>query len=267
MNNLSFSYLVSITLNLTRRDIAARFRGSLLGAFWLVINPLFMLALYYYVFSFILKVRWLILKQNGQSVEQPGALALFCGLIAYLFFAECITRAPALICENSNYVKKVVFPLSVLPVVAVLSSFFSACVNSCLLLLFYLFSVGLPSWHIIFFPLFLLALATATLGVVYGLSALGVYLPDLKAVMGPVSLAFMFLTPIMYPLSLVPQKMRTVVLLNPLSTIVEGLRNALFEQTPPSPHEAGVLAAVAFGLLFLGFHAFKKLRKGFADVI
>lgn len=207
------------------------------------------------------------MKPDGQSVEQPGALALFTGLIAYMFFSECITRAPSLMRENSGYIKKVVFPLGVIPVVAVLSALFSAGVNFCLLLVFYLFFVGVPTWHIIFFPLLFLALAIGTLGIVYGLSALGVYLPDLKAVIGPISLAFMFLTPIMYPLSLVPEKMQKVVLLNPLSTIVEGLRSVLFEQTPPTLREIGILTVTALCLLLIGFYSFKKLRKGFADVI
>jgi len=254
-------------LSLAKRDIAIRFRGSLLGAVWLVINPLFTLGLYYYVFSVIFKVRWTSVSPDGHVVEQPAALSLFIGLIAFWFFSDCITRAPSLIRENSSYVKKVVFPLGTLPVMAVLSALFSACVNLCLLLIFYVCSIGLPSWYVIFCPVLFIILATGTLGVVYGLSALGMYIPDLKSLMGPISMAIMFLTPIMYPLKNVPGRLQKVVQLNPLSSIVEGLRNVFFDHVMPSLSGMLILSIVAVLLLAFGFYGFKKLRKGFADVL
>lgn len=267
MKKQDVSQLLGLILSLTRRDIAMRFRGSLLGALWLVINPLFLLSLYYYVFSFILKIRWQSVAPDGASVSQPGALALFAGLIAFMFFSECFTRAPSLMRENASYVKKVVFPLAVLPVVATLSSLFSAAVNFVLLLLFFVFTVGIPPLGVLAFPLFFLLLALGTLGIVFGLSALGMYLPDLKAVVGPVATAFMFITPIMYPASMVPESVREIVLLNPLAIVVEGLRASLFNMNWPGAREVLLLAGGSLFLAVLGFLGFMKLRKGFADVI
>jgi len=256
-----------LMVSLAKRDIALRFRGSWLGMLWLAINPLFSLGLYYYVFSVVFKVRWQSISPDGQISERPGALSLFTGLIAFMFFSECLTRAPGLIRENHSYVKKVVFPLEVLPLAAVGGALFSAGVNFCIFLIFYLCTLGLPSWHIVFCPLIFLILAVGTLGVVYGLSALGMYLPDLKSLMGPVSMAVMFLTPIMYPLSLVPERLRWVVRLNPLTPIVEGLRKALFDKALPSVPGLLILLSAALIFLALGFYGFSRLRRGFADVL
>lgn len=253
--------------SLTKRDIAMRFRGSLLGAVWLLINPLFTLALYFTIFSVIMKVRWATINPDGTVVEHPGALLLFAGLIAYWFFSECLNRAPGLMRENVSYVKKVVFPLEILPIVAVLSALFTAGVNLCLLFIFYLFVIGIPSWHVLYIPLIFLILSLGNLGVVYVLSTLGVYIPDIRSLTGPISMMFMFLTPIMYPLSLIPEKMRAYIKLNPLTDVVEILRQVLFEATSPSTSTMAILTISAFVLCFLGYLSFQKLRKGFADVI
>ena len=149
----------------------------------------------------------------------------------------------------------------------VLSTLFTALVNWCMLFIFYLFVVGIPSWHILYLPLIFLIFAVGTLGIVYVLSALGVYIPDIKAMAGPISLMFMFLTPIMYPISFVPESLRVLIMLNPLTGIVESLRQILFDATSPS---ILIMSSLAFGALAfcpLGYLGFKKLRKGFADVI
>lgn len=267
MKNIFFIKHAHFMWSLTKRDIAMRFRGSLLGAVWLLINPLFTFALYFTVFSVIMKVRWSTINSDGTVVEHPGALLLFSGLIAYWFFSECLTRAPGLMRENVSYVKKVVFPLEILPIVAVLSALFTACVNLCLLFIFYLFVIGIPSWHILYIPLLFLILALGSLGVVYVLSALGVYIPDIRSLIGPISMMFMFLTPIMYPLSFVPKKLQVYIKLNPLTGVVETLRQVLFEATSPSITSLAVLTISALLLCFSGYWSFQKLRKGFADVI
>lgn len=267
MKRFFFIEQASFILSLTKRDLASRFKGSLLGALWLVINPLFTFALFYTVFSMILKVRWASVLPDGSTVEQPGSLSLFTGLIVFWFFSDCLTRAPGLMRENVSYIKKVVFPLEILPIVVVLGALFTALVNWCMLFIFYLFVVGMPTWHILYLPLIFLILAVGTLGVVYGLSALGVYIPDIRAMVVPISLMFMFLTPIMYPISFVPEKLRIFIMLNPLTGVVESLRQILFGATSPSILILSALTLTALILCFLGYFGFQKLRKGFADVI
>jgi lipopolysaccharide transport system permease protein len=259
--------LCRLTWDLARRDIAARFRGSLLGILWLVLNPLFQLSIYYYVFSLVFKARWAMIRPDGQTLEPPSALVLFVGLIAFSFCSECLIRAPGLIRENPNYVKKVIFPLETLPLVACLSALFNAAVSVGLLFAFHLILIGLPGWQVVFVPLIFAALLLLTLGLVYGLAALGVYLPDLKNVMGAATLALMFLTPVVYPLSAVPEGLRPWILLNPLTVVVEDLRAVLFAQMPPDWPRLLALFAFAACVLALGFFGFHKLRKGFADVL
>lgn len=252
---------------LAKRDFSARFRGSILGAFWMIINPLFTLAIYYYVFSLIFKARWQVLLPSGEDVEAPSALVLFMGLICFNFFSECFTRAPGLIRENPSYVKKIVFPLEIMPLVSVTSAFFAAMINVCLLLLFFIFSVGLPSWQALLLPITFMPLITVCLGLVYCLAALGVYLPDLKSLVGPIAMSLMFLTPIMYPISVVPESMRGYVLLNPLTHIVEQTRCVFFAQTLPLWPQWLLLMGGSMLFLALSFWLFRKLRKGFGDVL
>lgn len=258
---------LNLAWGLAKRDFSARFRGSILGAFWMIVNPLFTLAIYYYVFSLIFKARWQVLLPSGEDAEAPSALVLFMGLICFNFFSECFNRAPGLIRENPSYVKKIVFPLEIMPLVSITSALFTATINICLLFLFYVFSVGLPSWQALLLPLTFLPLVIGCLGLVYCLSALGIYLPDLKSLVGPISMSFMFLTPIMYPLSIVPDKIRNYVLLNPLTHIVEQTRAVFFAQTLPMWTHWLVLMGGSVLFLALSFWMFRKLRKGFADVL
>jgi lipopolysaccharide transport system permease protein len=208
-----------------------------------------------------------MLRPGGQLVDLPTAPVLFVGLIAFNFFSECLTRAPGLIRENPSYVKKIIFPLEILPFVVVCSALFTAGIGMVLLVVFYAYLIGMPDWHILFFPVIFAALIMLALGVVYGLSALGVYLPDLKNAVGPVSMALMFLTPIFYPLSIISAEMQSYILMNPLTMVVEELRRALFAQAAPSASSLLVLFGLSAVVLALGFCGFRKLRRGFADVL
>jgi lipopolysaccharide transport system permease protein len=253
--------------DLIKRDIVVRFRGSLLGATWAVVSPLFSLTIYYYVFSFVFKARWEMLRPDGQSVDLPTTPVLFIGLIVFNFFSECLIRAPGLIRENPGYVKKINFPLEILPMVAVFSALFTAGINMILFSFFYIFITGFPTWHAFIFPIIFLPLVMLSLGIVFGLGALCVYLPDLKNIMPPFSMALMFMTPVFYPLGIVPEKLQFYVLLNPLTMVVENLRKILFAQALPSVAVLLSLYGISMLVLVLGFYSFMKLRRGFADVL
>jgi lipopolysaccharide transport system permease protein len=222
-----------------------------------------MLTVYTFVFSVVFKARWSVAGEDKINF----AIILFVGLIAYNLFAECINRAPGLILSNSNYVKKVVFPLEVLPSVALGSALFHAAVSLTVLLAAQLIINQRLPWTVVIFPVILLPLLLATMGFAWVLSALGVYVRDIGQVTTIFTTILMFLSPLFYPLSALPKQYQVWLAFNPLTFIIEQGRNVLiFGKTPDwmlwSVGLAGSLLVCA-----AGFWWFQKTRKGFADVL
>jgi len=251
---------------MVRREVLGRYRGSLLGLAWSFFNPLLMLGVYTFVFSTIFKSRWADPAQE-QASQVPAALILFAGLIVNGFFSEVLGRASTLIVGNVNYVKKVVFPLELLPVVAVGSALVHACISLVVLLAACLvLGVGVP-WTAVFLPFILMPLIVLVLGLAWILAALGVFLRDVSQLIGVVLAMLLFLSPIFYPSSAVPAFARDFMMFNPLTLIVEQVRAVLiWRQLPDVPALCaylGVSVAVACG----GFAWFQLTRKGFADVL
>ncbi|MBB2977442.1 ABC transporter permease [Paraburkholderia tropica] len=253
----------SLLRDFVRRDLATKFRGSVLGSVWMVVTPILTLIVYFFVFSVVFKARW----SNGTAGSSESALILFGGLITYTFFSECFLRAPMLMRENPNFIKKVVFPLEILPLAITLSALVNAAIGYGLLLLFHVIFVGLPPVTAIALPLVLLPMFFAVLGVAYLLSSLGVYLPDMKLAVPPVAMALMYLSPIFYPLEMVPKVLRPLVSLNPFTPVLENVRHVFFFDTWPD--WAGLLIQIALSLLFLRgcYWFFMKTKKGFPDVL
>ena len=249
--------------SLVRREVIGRYRGSVLGLLWSFLNPVFMLAVYTFVFSVIFKARW----AAGDESKAEFALVLFAGLLIFNLFAECITNAPGLIIANDNYVKKVVFPLEILPWVVFGSALFHMGISLVVWLLFSLVIFGLPPLTALLFPFMLLPLMLLIMGLSWFLSSLGVYLRDVSQVVGIVVTATMFLTPIFYPLSIVPPNFRKIVYLNPLVYIVDQVRSLLIFDKGIDLTSYALLLLASLFLSWLGFAWFQLTRKGFADVI
>lgn len=248
---------------LTLRDVAERYRGSALGLLWSLFTPLLMLAVYTFVFGVVFQARW------GQTPLDKGELAatLFTGLIIHGFFAECVNKAPSLIISHANYVKKVRFPLEILPWVSLGSALFHLG-TSLLILLFFQVLLGHPlHWTLLLLPLVIIPLALLVSGAAWFLAAVGVYLRDVAQAIGLFSTAMLFLSPIFYPLSAVPEPIRPWLLLNPLTFIIEQAR--LLVIVGGLPDWRGLALYTTFALLaaWLGFRFFNKARRGFADVI
>lgn len=247
----------------TRREIQGRYRGSFLGLLWSFLNPLFMLAVYTFVFSVVFKARW-----NVESASKTEfALVLFAGLIVFNLFGETINRAPSLIISNPNYVKKVIFPLQVLPVVTLLSALFHAIISLSVWLLAYLILFGLPHATVLYLPLIVLPFLLFILGLAWALASLGVFLRDISQFIGTLVTVLMFMTPIFYPITALPEKFRHWLYLNPLTPIVEQARDALYWGKPPDLLLLGIYTLAAAAVAWLGFSWFQKTRKGFADVL
>ena len=253
----------SLVRALVRREVTGRYRGSILGLLWSFFNPLFMLSVYTFVFSVIFKARWNV----GSDSKLEFALVLFAGLIVFNLFADCVSRAPILILANVNYVKKVIFPLEILPVVVMGSALFHALVSLSVWLVFYFIFFGIPPVSALLLPLVIVPVILFTMGFSWIIASLGVFLRDVAQVIGTVITVLMFLSPIFYPLSTLPAKYRPVLFFNPLTLALEQVRNVLIWGKIPDLLVFLVYLAVSGLLAWLGFAWFQKTRKGFADVL
>jgi lipopolysaccharide transport system permease protein len=253
----------SLIKALVKRDVIGRYRGSTLGIFWSFFQPVFMLAVYTFVFSVVFKARW----SAGSESKTEFALVLFAGLLVFGLFSECVNRAPTLILSNANYVKKVVFPLEVLPWVVLGSALFHALISLGAWLIFYLIVFGTPHATMLLLPLILLPLLLFTMGFSWLLASLGVYLRDVNQIMSIVTMTLMFLSPIFYPVSALPVEYQFLLNLNPLTPAIEQARDVLIWGKIPDSLTFGLYAAGATLIAWLGFAWFQKTRKGFADVI
>ena len=246
-----------------KREILGRYRGSVLGLVWSFFNPLFMLAVFTFVFSAIFQARW----GGGSDSKTEFALLLFAGLLVFNLFAECFTRSPTLVLSNVNYVKKVVFPLEILPVVSLLSALFQAFIGVVVWLIAYMIFFGVPHPTVFLLPLVLLPFCFFLMGLSWALASLGVFLRDVTQIIGVLTTALMFLSPIFYPATAFPEDYRYVLYLNPLTTVVEQTRDVLFWGKTPDFFMLGIYWMVSTSIAWLGFAWFQKTRKGFADVL
>lgn len=248
---------------LIRREVAGRYKGSAFGMLWSFLNPLFMLLVYTFVFSVVFKARW----SGGSESKTEFAMVLFTGLIVFNLFAECVSRAPTLILSNANYVKKVVFPLEILPWVALGSAMFHAVASLAVWLVFYVAFFGIPHATVLLLPLVILPLALIILGASWFLASLGVYLRDVGQFVGMVITVLMFLSPIFYPVSALPERFRPLLQLNPLTPAIEFARDVLVWGRMPDWSWFAAYCAVALAVAWLGFAWFQLTRRGMADVL
>lgn len=252
-----------LVLTLARREVLGRYKGSLMGMIWPFLIPLLMLAVYTFVFSVVFKSRW---QLQGDSMVEV-ALVLFAGLMVFNLFSECISRAPRLILSNVNYVKKVVFPLEILPLVNLAAALFQWLVSVTVWLVAYTVFSGIPHPTVLLAPLMILPLLVLVAGLSWMLAALGVYLRDISQIIGVLITMMLFLSPIFYPVSAIPEKYQPLLYLNPLTFIIEQLRGALYWGIAPNLAAFALYTVLAFLFSFLCFVLFQKTRKGFADVL
>ena len=249
---------------MVRREIAARYRGSIIGLAWSFINPLLMLAVYTFVFSVVFKARW---GTGGNESQAQFAIILFVGLIVFSLFAETVNRAPRQIVSNANYVKKVVFPLEILSLVSLGAVLFHSMVSLLVLLLAQLIINQSIPWTAVLFPLVLLPLIFTSLGVAWFLAALGVYVRDIGQITTVFTTILMFMSAIFYPVSALPERYQVWLRLNPLVLIISESRKVLIFGSLPDWFWLGIALLMGLVIAFSGFWWFQKARKGFADVL
>ncbi|KRC35190.1 MULTISPECIES: ABC transporter permease [unclassified Lysobacter] len=254
----------SLITQMTKRDVISRYRGSLIGLAWSFFNPLLMLAIYTFVFSTVFKARWGV----GHEETRAGfAAIMFVGVIIHGLLAECIIKAPGLVLGNVVYVKRVVFPLEVLPWVAIGSALFHALVSFVVLMVAQLALGHEIPWTAVFFPIVVLPLVFVAMGFGWLLAATSVFVRDIGMITGLFTTALMFMAPVFYPLSALPKEFRWYILFNPLTFIIEQSRAVLIAGETPDWIGLGVYSVLAVVFAWIGYWWFQKSRNGFADVV
>ena len=248
---------------LVRRDVEMRYRGSVMGLLWSLFNPILMLAVYTFAFGFMLKSRW----SEGSGSHGEFAIILFAGLIIQGWFAECFNRAPSLILGNVNYVKKVIFPLEILPWVAMGSALFHTLISLLVLIISFACIHLYVHWTVIFLPVVLFPFLLLIMGLLWMLAAVGVYLRDVGQTVVIISMILLFVSPVFYPLNNIPDDFRWVFYLNPMTFIVEQTRAIVIWGKMPLWNDLAVYYSVSMVIAWSGLMIFQKLRGGFADVI
>lgn len=249
---------------LSRRQVQSTYRGSLLGSLWTWCTPVFLLAVYTFVFSFVMKARWGDLRSPD---EIPFSLFIFSGLTIYGIVAEVLTRSPGLVRSNSIYLRQFAFPGSVLSWTLILTSVFNASISFLILIGLYLALVPNPPIQALWLPVILVPLLLGLLGLGWIVSVIGAYVRDLQQIMGFLATALLFLSPVFYPSSQVPESFRGYYEWNPLAMILEMTRGSLFYGISPPPETLAALIAGGFFFAWIGYSIFSRFEGKLRDVL
>ncbi|KIP86122.1 hypothetical protein SN15_09245 [Stenotrophomonas maltophilia] len=251
----------SLVQRLVRRDVRGRYQGSVFGTLWSFATPLMLLCAYWFVLGVVLQARF------GATPQVAYPVVLFSGLIIHLFCAEVVGRAPGLIFENATYVKKVVFPLAVLPWMTLATALFHLLVNLTILLLGQYLIVGSvpPTWPLVF--LVILPMLPLLLGLSWLLSAFSVFLRDIQQVVPLVLTMMMFLSPIFFPMEMIPDHFKAYLFLNPTTAIILQVRAVTIMGEWPDLQVLGGYSMISLLVMAIGYWAFSRTRRGFADVL
>lgn len=250
-----------LILSLTKRDIEMRYRGTSLGLAWTLLNPVIMLSIYSFIFGFVFKTKW------GVTTSDNYTLIMFGGLLTHGFIAECIGKATTIYVYNVSYVKKVLFPLEALCWVAVLSATFQFIMGSIIFALFCLILKQPVSLMALWVPVIMLPLIILAYGVALFLSSLGVYIRDMGQVVAVIVAIMLFMSPVFFPITAIPEKFRIFIYLNPLTFIIESLREVVLYGKMFSLKGYLIYSSVSGLVCLCGLGWFKKVKRGFADVL
>jgi len=255
--------IAHIFFRMTFIDVTARYKGSMLGFLWAFATPAIMLAAYTLVFSYIIGAKW---PDTGGS-HLGFAINIFCGLILHSFIAEILTRSPGLIPQNANYVKRIIFPLELLPGIVTTTALINMMIALVVFLSLLVMATNHVSASILATPIILIPVLFFGLGISFLLSGLGCYLRDIQQIAPSISSLLLFLSPIFYPTEILSEIWQKIFYINPLTLPIEQLRGALLLDTLPSWR--ALSAQIIFNGLFLALSIalYKRLKKGFSDVL
>ena len=247
---------------MARRMLVARYRGSALGLVWAVLTPLVTIAVFTFLFAGIFGARF-----TGGGSSWDYALYLFCGLLPWTAFAESVQQSAGTVVAHANLVKRVVFPLETLPVSQALAALAGQLFGTAALLVAAVTVRGELHAGVLWLPVLMVPQLVLTLGASWFVASLGVFVRDTAQALGLLLMAWMYLTPIIYPESAVPERFRTLLEANPFTPLVRSYRLCLLEGSQPDWRGLAFFSAVALAAFVLGYWWFARTRKNFADVI
>lgn len=237
-----------------KKEVRGRYKNSFLGILWSFLNPLLQLLVYSVVFGALLA--------GGDTTYH---IYICVGLIPWTFFTTTVQQAAFTVVANGNIIKKVYFPREILPVSIATSGAINFVISTIIILGFVVFSnLGL-TWYVVFYPVILLIQYILILGISFIVSAITVYVRDLEHIIGVVLMAAFYTTPIVYRLEQLPENLRIIMKLNPMTYIINGYRDIFYYQQMPNFGELGILLAISLVLLVIGYFIFNKLQKGFVE--
>ncbi len=264
MNKIFLSHMYLIK-ELSKREILAKYKGSFLGILWSFITPLAMLLLFTFIFSEVFQVKW---ANSGYSSNKLDfSVNLFVGLSIFWFFAEILGKAPSVFSSVPNYIKKVIFPLEILPVVSLLSALFNLIIYLIIIVGIVFYIKGTIFFSLLFLPLLIGISFPMLMGFCLLLGSLGVYIKDIATFMNVFINMLMFLSPIFYPLESLPKSFHTLFMLNPLTYIIEESRNIIILGNYPDFEKMFYYFLISIFIYFLGKKVYEVTKKGFADVL
>lgn len=239
-----------------KKEIRGKYKGSFLGVLWSFVNPLLMVLVYAIVFPYILRVQ-----------EKNYLIFLIVAIIPWNFFTTVINQGTTTVLYNGNIIKKVYFPREILPISVVTSGLINFFISCIIILVFILFSGMGFSWYLIFLPIIAIIQYVLSLGLVFILSAINVYIRDAEYIVNFVIMMLFYGTPILYNSSTFPQKVKWLFNCNPMAHVINAYRDIFYYQKMPDLASLGIVAVVSFLLLFMGYKMFKHLEKGFAEEV
>ncbi|MEV5027349.1 ABC transporter permease [Paenibacillus sp. LPE1-1-1.1] len=252
-----------LILEMTKRDVLARYKGSYLGILWSFVTPLLILTIYTFVFSVIFQSKWNIEDTSHMSF----GITLFAGMIIINIFTEVLIKSTSIIVSNPNYVTKVVFPLEIFPIVIFMSALIHACISFGILIIAQLLYTSTIHWTVLLIPIILIPLALFSIGIGWIFSSLGVFVRDLNYMMNIVAQILMFLSPVFYPIEIVPVKFQSLYAANPLTGMITEFREVVLWGNMPNWLEWGKIFIISFVVFVVGYWIFRKCKGAFADVI
>lgn len=253
-----------LIIKMTHREIIGRYKGSVIGLAWSFFNPLLMLAVYTFVFSVVFKAKWNSDLEGGKG---EFAVILFAGMIVFNIFSECFIRSPTLMIANANYVKKIVFPLEVLPWIVLGNALFHATISLIVLLIAEFVVLGYIPWTVFMLPIVIFPFVIGLAGLSWFLASSGVFIRDLGQLVGVFTTVLMFTSPLFFPLSALPESLQPWLMLNPLAYFIEEVRAVIIFGYYPEWGNLTIAYIASVLVAFLGYMWFQKTRKGFADVL
>lgn len=254
---------IELVIQLSKRGIQSRYRGSVLGMVWSLLTPLLMLLVYSFVFSIVFKAKW-----NHPGAEDANfGVILFSGMIIHALFSEPMVLSSSSITGNVQYVKKVVFPLEIMAWSTMLVASFQALISFFVLILFMLISGMSIHPTLLLFPIVLMPLILFSTGVAWLLSAVTVYIRDVAQLVGIMSTILLFISPVFYPVDRLPGIWQKLIYLNPISFIVDQMRSIAIYGEQPNWLGLLIYTLIALCVAWFGLFIFQRLRAGFADVL